>query len=640
MKQNPQRTPWLALAACGLMLAGLTNLSQAQNTNPTNSFDSASSTTSFVTWWGPPNPSMTWDATRDAANDSASGSVRYDQAFTGAGGQQFMTFFTIANRWGWDFGYLLDATTYTNLSFDIKVDPSSGQRKNANDFGWLEVGLCTGTGPGTTYLPGRSIPLSATNWTHFNYPLTPSLANIHQVSGFFIKMWSNGDHTNTLSFNLDNFMVTKPTAPVIIPPPTVSLLPAKTKLNLLASGTGQYDRQQIRTTDSTYGWVGSTAPVTYEMTIKDSPGAANPYYQAQIFLVSNDTDGSSGIDWNATNLLFLHIENLANGGAQATFRYKTNRPGGNDMLFNGNPAATNNAGVLIGVGALARITSTSILGSWKLTIANDTNITVVAADGTSTNLTITPDAAALFSGSVRAFFGGQPGNLSYGGLGYAFDRIKISTPSTTMIEDDFSTGTLDTAKWTKQAADNAGVFVVPTNSTLAMSWTLPANGFIPQIGTNITPGSTWKSPVSSDQIKIQTSLRTYLASSELNPKANYFRLLKRVFYQLQVLMPGESNAPGTPTGKTGTPAAQAATAPFDVTVLAVDANWYPITSTSDTVHFTSTDGSASLPGDAALVNGSGTFGMFFGSSGSWTVTASDVTDPTKLSHTGSSTTVP
>lgn len=633
MKTNTSKSlsAWRCSALCGLIAVAASS-SLAQNTNPTNTFDNAASTTSFVQWWGGggAGATMTWDATLDAANDAASGSVRYDVNFVGNAGEQFMTFFTIANRWGWDFGYILDATTYTNLSFDIKVDPASGQRVNNNDFGWLEIGLCTGTGPATTALPGRAIPLSATNWTHFDYPLQPTLANIDQVSGFFIKMWSNGDHTNTLSFNIDNFMITKPTAPVVIPPPTVSLKQNTSGLNLLASGPGQYDRQQIRTVDSNLGWVGSAEPITYELTIKEAPAPANSGYQAHIFLVPNSTDTASSIDWNAPELYWMHIENLANGGGQVTFRYKTNCPQQNNMLFNTDPAQTNSNGSFIGVGNLGTITSTNILGTWKMTLSQDTNITLVASDGTTTNFSITADAAALFAGTVQAFFGAQPNNLAYGGLGYVFSHVKISTPSTTLIEDDFTGDTLDTVKWVKQASDAPGVFVVPPSSPLSLVWTLPAAGFAPELTTNLAAGSTWVALSSSAPFKIQTTMRQLLSTDELNSNQNYFRLLKRTFTQLQILLPGESPAPNTPTGKTGTPTTVnlGAGGTIDVTVRAVDSTWNLVTSASDMIHLTTTDATAFVPPDQALSSGVTTFtatsALTFGQTGTFTISATNL----------------
>jgi len=110
------------------------------------------------------------------------------------------------------------------------------------------------------------------------------------------------------------------------------------------------------------------------------------------------------------------------------------------------------------------------------------------------------------------------------------------------------------------------------------------------------------------------------------------------FAKLQLLMPGETAAPGSTTGKTGTPTARAVGTAFNVTVNAVDANWN-LLSTNDTVHITSSDGSAVLPSDAALSSGTGTFSVTFLTAGSKTVTASDVTHSGITPNTGSTTTV-
>ncbi len=87
------------------------------------------------------------------------------------------------------------------------------------------------------------------------------------------------------------------------------------------------------------------------------------------------------------------------------------------------------------------------------------------------------------------------------------------------------------------------------------------------------------------------------------------------FSKLQLLMPGETAAPGTPTGKTGTPTAQTAGTAFTITVNAVDANWNLI-SANDTVHLASTDPNAVLAADAGLVGGTGTFSVTLNTSGS------------------------
>src|SRR5207249_1947922 len=107
------------------------------------------------------------------------------------------------------------------------------------------------------------------------------------------------------------------------------------------------------------------------------------------------------------------------------------------------------------------------------------------------------------------------------------------------------------------------------------------------------------------------------------------------FAKLQLLVPGETAAPGSPTGKTGAPTAQTAGTPFSVTVKAVDANWNLI-STNDTVAITSSDANAALPANAALASGSGTFSVTLKTAGGATVTASDVTHATIPGNTSPS----
>ncbi len=120
---------------------------------------------------------------------------------------------------------------------------------------------------------------------------------------------------------------------------------------------------------------------------------------------------------------------------------------------------------------------------------------------------------------------------------------------------------------------------------------------------------------------------------------SFFRLFTRRFTKLQLLMPGETAAPRTALGKTGTPDPQQAGIAFTVTVNAVDASWRLAATADDTVDITSSDATATLPADAALSGGTATFSVTFGTAGTATVTASDVSDATKTANTGTPTTV-
>jgi len=100
------------------------------------------------------------------------------------------------------------------------------------------------------------------------------------------------------------------------------------------------------------------------------------------------------------------------------------------------------------------------------------------------------------------------------------------------------------------------------------------------------------------------------------------------FTRLQVLLPGESPAPGTSGGKTGLPISQTEGVPFDIRVRACDTQWNTVTSVTDIVQLSSTDASATLPAAASLQAGERTFSVTLNAGGAFTFTADDQTDPT------------
>jgi hypothetical protein len=645
MKLNTKLQHWLTSATAGLALIASASVGLAQNTNPTNTFDTSSSTTSLVSWWG--IATMAWDGTRDAASDPASGSARYTTPFVGAAGEQFMTFFTIANRWGWDFGTILDATTYTNLSFDIKVDPSSGQRKNNNDYGNLEIGLCTGSGPGTTYVGNGGIPLSAaTGWQHISYPLTPTLVNIGQVSGFYLKMWSNGDHTNTLVFNIDNFEITKPTVPIVIPPPTLSLEKATPGLQLISTAAGGANaRQSIHPATAGYSWMNSPTPTTYAVTIKQYPPyAAYPNFQTHMFFEPAGSQqwgpGDASGDWNSTNLIFVQIADNADGSAYARFMYKTNFGGGW-------------GGQVFGSNTIATVGSTTILGTWSLTFSQNTNVTLTSPDGSSTNFVFPAESAAYFAdpNGLYAYIGIQPNSAGNVGQYSVLSEVKITgavngagTPSPNIV-DTFAAAPLNTNTWGTAASDAAGILVADPDTLYWLLWTVPDSGFALQYEANATaPASAWGDPqnLMANVMLLGTQKRVAVPKSLSPTDQLYFQLVKRVATKLQVLLPGETNAPGTLTGKVGTPDPVSLGGTFPtITVHAVDATWHIVPGVSDALSFSSTDPTPAVfsPATPSLVNGTATTVVMFGAEGSWTITATDTTKPTISAGTSSSVTV-
>ncbi len=101
--------------------------------------------------------------------------------------------------------------------------------------------------------------------------------------------------------------------------------------------------------------------------------------------------------------------------------------------------------------------------------------------------------------------------------------------------------------------------------------------------------------------------------------------------KLQVLLPGETSDPGTPTGKTGTPTPQVAGVPFYIVVNAVDGTFQVVSSATPKVAISSSDGAAVLPANSTLASGTFTFTVTLNTLGTQTVTATDTATSNPLS---------
>jgi hypothetical protein len=105
------------------------------------------------------------------------------------------------------------------------------------------------------------------------------------------------------------------------------------------------------------------------------------------------------------------------------------------------------------------------------------------------------------------------------------------------------------------------------------------------------------------------------------------------FTKLQLLVPGETAAPDSVSGKTGTPSGQLVGSSFPVTVNAVDAFWNRVNTVSDTVGLSSSDATAALPSATDLTAGTTTLMVTFNATGNFTLTATDLDNGTKASST-------
>jgi hypothetical protein len=635
---------WLKTAFLGAALAASTSVGLSQATDWIQTFDTSTSTGPWSVWWG--TATITWDGTQDCTtNVPGSGAMTFVAPFVGASGEQFMTFAGFHYGWGWDGTTVLDGTLYTNLIFDIKMDPSTAPAVNGTDLGQLAIGFTAPSWPstGVPQVGNYTIPLTATNWTHVVLPVNPTTIGMASINGIYIKMWSDGHLTNTWTAYFDNLELQAiPTNIPPRPPPTMTLEKAGLSgVEIIMDGTGdQWQRNAISTPSGggPYLWTSQGSyPVSYSCTITNFPDIANHLgFEAHMYLVNGDTAGSGtdvsgSADWGAPDLLIFRIENnlstvlTTNGAtittnstynAMAQIQWKTNYPNAN---------ATNIPVVVY---------PPSALGTWTVTFTDSTNGTLTGPGITATSFTLPADAVLNNFSPATSFlqFGmfknDGPNDGHNNGAHGTYSHVQFTGAPANSFDDAFTGATL-TNKYAWRVTDPNYVQYIPPGAAWIVDWTLPANGFSLETKAALGPGF-WTSPAITgyDQGGFHHGL---LLSSDLpGTNSGYFRLTKRVATQLQVLLPGETNAPNTTIGKIGTPVPQATLTPFDVTVNACDATWHIVTSCSDTVDITSSDPSAYLPTDAPLVNGTITFlgtGNFFSfvSTGTWTIRASDVT---------------
>ena len=156
MKQKQYSWRALRSASLALVLAASAAIGQAQTFVNPKTFDTGIG--SWIIWngWGLQGW-LTVGSTLDAANDPNSGSLRYDVPFTGDSGDQFMTFGTLHDAWGWDGTTEVNVVgVYTNITFDFKLDPATAPAKDGT-FGTLAIGLVT---DGWSHPSGRHLARS------------------------------------------------------------------------------------------------------------------------------------------------------------------------------------------------------------------------------------------------------------------------------------------------------------------------------------------------------------------------------------------------------------------------------------------------------------------------------------------------
>jgi len=624
----------LLAAASGILLVGSTSAVFGVGDRTINTFNTDISGCGNA--WG--GATAAFDAAQDATGNA--GGALYISGDLATDQNCLTSFCNEPPSGAWNFqGPGFNLSAYLSLEFDIKWDntktlsianfnsPPAGGEGGIVIWGTDLPGFSVRPTLGTVQIPAAA----ATGWAHVSLPINPAISGIDPSCGIVFKKWVTAAQVTaggTWGFWVDNVILKGADGPP--PPPTVSLAKATPGLAFVSASGGQYDRQNIVTVGDGYSWLGRPGPVSYSVDVAAHADNAHPGYELHFFFAPGAPDTSrSDPDWHEPSMLRWDIGNNADGSAYSALRYKTNAPDDNGIFY---PPA---------VGTLGGPGSATMTGLWTLTFNNDTNITATSPSGTIFNTNLPPDVIALLTagGTMKFYVGAVPGQPTRIGQMSVIKSIQVTGAAAPNLNSQFVGQPLNLSDWAVNAAANAqGVQEIPTNAKHWLQWTLPATGYYPQIAALVN--GPWTDP-NLGGFEGGGMRKSLILSTDLpNPNTDYFRLIKRPYTQLRVLLPGETAAPNTVTGKAGTPNPQTAGVPFSITVNSCDSLWRVVSATN-VVNIASTDTAATLPANAALTAGTASFVVTLNTSpGSWTITASDVTDGAKTPNTSSAVTVP
>jgi hypothetical protein len=458
---------------------GVTNFIVAGFDTTNEVADPTTGTGVWSQWFGSFAPIFSWDSKMDASNNPNSGSMKVITTWTG-GSQQAMV---------WDgaggINPPIDGTTVTNFQCDIRFDPSSCTT-TFGTFGNLHFGS-RGTGfSQPMFGPGANVAVSSTNtgWVHISLPVDATANALWTtLPDVIFQMETYGaPMSGTNIMWLDNVKFTGPAAGISNPPPTMTILKTSPGLrNFAASTASIYDREELATVDQSQSWIGGTFPVSYSFTLLSYPNDIN-LGQTHIFLLpANFTPGGpysyNGIDFTATNELWLNIAPITTTSYRAVVAWKTNNPAAN-------PDQT----------ALT-ITNSTVIGTWTLTFTGETNGTLTAPGASPVPFTIAdPTIEADFGNPMVAYFGLQPNGGAGEGEYEDWASIKVTGVTGVNENEDFTKEAAISADWMNMSAVPGALQLASTNTPVWIKWTTPDTGFGLEASGTVNGVNGWFSP--------------------------------------------------------------------------------------------------------------------------------------------------
>lgn len=543
----------------------------------------------------------------------------------------------------------VDFSQYSALSFDIwvNINTSSNSAIPINLYDWYGDSVQIG-----------SVPIPATNgWQHFSFPIglefsfndTNAPPPNGTAWGFY--NWYETNPPACEDFYIDNVQLVGEPA---FPPPTLTPpVNAIQGLNVFASTEEDsiWDEQMVMlVTNNGLSWVGRASaahPVSYSFAMDGFPANCPWAAEAYLFLIPNASAEENAPDWIEANGVTVSV-NSTGGGGVMNFAYKVNDPEDDSMYwslspYTNAPGSCNGATNCIETGNLATVTSAKLFGTWTVTFTSDTDGMLTAPDGTTTNFVFPSYNVSYFAetNGFNVYLGYEANDTNAINQAVVYSSFAVSNVPSACSDNFLADTSLNTSLWTSSySIGPEGVLIVSSNAPYWVAWTIPARGFSLVDSASLGTGALWNDVTTYVPIPMYYLSQQLISTNDLTgTNAEFFALIKRTPTQLLVLLPGETNAPNTATGKKGTPTSidlySGTDGQVPITVLAVDSHWNPVGGVTDSITITSSDpnGYANGSNPAPLSNGSEQFSWSFGSAGTQTLTATDTTNPSLKPNT-------
>jgi hypothetical protein len=453
-----------------------------------------------------PTPAPVATATIDTGKDAGGG-------FTPAGSLKLEVAYDPASS-DWQEGRVqwnttaYDPARYSSFEFDVYVDSTNaGGIINifieGGDWSWNNVGTIN---VNSSY---------AGKWTHCSVGLG---GYTKEGSQGYILQCGGGNMAHTIYY-LDNIQFVKSVeAPKIL---KLSKGTPRGAQIVMDDDNSQWQREGITTPadggEVFWAYDSQNGPVSYSFTLSDFPEATqHGGFSAHLFFVNADTDTNTGdptngaVDWNAPDLIDLHVTANATGGYDYSLNYKTNKPNANTDH------------------QVASIHSDTALGTWTLTFTSPTEGTMSGPGATSTNITLpaevvsgnfSPAAGYLHFGMFKSD-GANDGHNN--GASGTYARLQKTGGSYTF--DETFNGTNLTQNYNWRVSRASSVHWVPDGVANWMTWTLPSDGYAVEIAPALT--GPWKSTTNVVEYSTSTKKTGAISASNIPPGSSAFFRLK------------------------------------------------------------------------------------------------------------------